>query len=352
MKILIMAGGSGERFWPLSTREKPKQLLSLVSDKSMIRETVDRVLNYVNPIDIYVATNEIQSKGIMAELNDIPKRNIIIEPAFKDTAAAIAYGSTIISRDSENDEVIAVLASDHLIENVDEFINSIKIAENIANEGFIVTLGIKPRRAETGYGYIQIKNMEINTPTDAVKFMEKPNLVTAKTYIEQGDYVWNSGMFVFKYSSIMNEMKKYIPNHVKIIDQIKENLGELTGMKLSKYAKKYFDEFERISIDFAVMEKSKIIKCIPVDFGWNDIGGFNSLEEVFEKNIDNNVVNNATYIQIDSYNNTIITNRKSRLITSIGISNTVIVDTDSALLVCNKKDTQRIKELLKKINNL
>src|SRR5690554_6885577 len=138
MKVLILSGGSGERFWPLSTKEKPKQLLSLFSNKSMIRETVDRVLNYVGSKDIYVATNEIQSKRIFSELKDIPKRNIIIEPAFKDTAAAIAYGSMIISRDSDKDEVIAVLASDHLITDLNAFTQSLKKAEEKAISGYVV----------------------------------------------------------------------------------------------------------------------------------------------------------------------------------------------------------------------
>jgi mannose-1-phosphate guanylyltransferase len=350
MKILIMAGGSGERFWPLSTKERPKQLLSLFSNKSMIRETLDRVLNYVKPKDIYVATNEIQAKSIVSELNDIPERNIIIEPAFKDTAAAIAYGSMIITRDSDKDEVIAVLASDHLIADLDGFIQSLKIAEETAIEGYVVTLGIKPSRPETGYGYIQLDDSKLNQPTKAIRFMEKPNLETAMEYLEQGNYVWNSGMFIFKYSTIINELNRYIPNHVAVINDMKKVIGKKVGLDLSNVTRPFFDRFERISIDFAVMEKSQIIKCIPVDFGWNDVGGFKSLEDVFEKDNDNNIIKDVKYIQVDSSDNIVISDRKSRLITSIGVSNMVIVDTKDALLVCNKDDSQRIKELLKKLS--
>jgi len=349
MKVLVMAGGSGERFWPLSTKEKPKQLLTLISSKSMIRETVDRVLNYVEPKDIYVATNKIQSEGIISELKDIPENNVIIEPAFKDTAAAIAYGSLIISRDSDKDEVIAVLASDHLIANLDGFIQSLKIAEETAIEGYVATLGIKPSRPETGYGYIQLNNLNLNQPSKAIRFMEKPNLETAIEYLEQGNYVWNSGMFIFKYSTIINELNKYIPNHVAVINDMKKVIGEKVGLELSNITRPFFDRFERISIDFAVMEKSQIIQCIPVDFGWNDVGGFKSLEEVFEKDNDNNIIKDVKYVQVDSSDNIVISDRKSRLITSIGVSNMVIVDTKDALLVCNKDDTQRIKELLKKL---
>lgn len=349
MKILIMAGGSGERFWPLSTKKKPKQLLPLITGKSMIRETVDRVLKLVNPNDIYIATNEIQSEGIISELDDIPKSNIIIEPAFKDTAAAIAYGSMIISRDCQKDPVIAVLASDHLIENVDNFIEMLKLAEVEANKGVIVTLGIMPTKPETGYGYIQLEESELEKPTNAIRFMEKPNYETATQYIEQGNYVWNSGMFIFSNAVMMEEINTYIPNHYSVIRDMTKIILNYTGVELANITKPLFAGFERISIDFAVMEKSKKIKCIPVDFGWNDIGGFNSLEEVFNKDDFNNIVKNANYIQVDSNNNIVISNNKNRLITSIGVSDMIIVDTEEALLVCDKSDAQRIKELLKKI---
>lgn len=349
MKILIMAGGSGERFWPLSTKERPKQLLSLFSDKSMIRETVDRVLNYVRTNDIYVATNQIQSKKIIDELKDIPIKNIIIEPAFKDTAAAIAYGSMIISRDSDKDEVIAVLASDHLISNVADFIKNLGKAEEVASKGHIVTLGIYPTRPETGYGYIKLNNLKINEPSKVVKFMEKPNYETASKYILSGNYVWNSGMFIFKQSIIMKEFRKYLPNHFKVINEMKKIIGKSNSNELSNLTRPYFDRFERISIDFAIMEKSNIIECIPVDFGWNDVGGFNSLEEVFEKDASNNIIKNVNYVQIDSKNNIIISDNGSRMITSLGVSNMIIVDTKEALLVCNKKDSQRIKEIIKKL---
>jgi len=349
MKNLIMAGGSGERFWPLSTKKRPKQLLSLITNKSMIRETVDRVLIYVDPTDIYIATNEVQSEGIISELKDIPTRNIIIEPAFKDTAAAIAYGSMIISRDSRKDEVIAVLASDHLIANVDSFIECLKIAENEADKGYIVTLGVKPNRPETGYGYIQLNQFELNKPTKAIRFMEKPNYETAVSYLEQGNYVWNSGMFIFNYSTIINEIVAYIPNHFEVIHDMKDVIGSYTGLELSRVTKPFFDRFEKISIDFAVMEKSQIIQCIPVDFGWNDVGGYSSLEEEFEKDVNGNITKNAKYVQVDSNNNIIISDKESRLISTIGVNNMVIVDTNEALLVCKKEDSQRIKELLKKI---
>ncbi len=348
IKILIMAGGSGERFWPLSTRENPKQLLKLVSKESMIKETVERILKIVDITDVYVATNTVQVDGVKRELPNLPVRNIIIEPAFRDTAAAIAYGSTIIARDEEN-PIIVVLASDHLISKNDEFIESLEIAKKEAEKGYIVTLGIKPSRPEIGYGYIQLEDVVLYKPTKAIRFLEKPNLEKAEAYLQDGNYVWNSGMFIFKYNIIMSELSKYIPNHIDIIERIKENIGNKSGLELSVSVNEYFNEFEKVSIDFAVMEHSEIIKCIPVDFGWNDIGGYNSLEEVFSKDENGNIVKDCKYFYIDSYNNIVISEEKNKLITSVGVRNLIIVNSKSGLMICNRDETQNIKKLLELI---
>lgn len=350
MKILIMAGGSGERFWPLSTKEKPKQLLSLFSKKTLIRETVDRVINFVDKNDIYVATNQIQYKNIVTELNDIPLRNIIVEPSFRDTAAAIAYGSLIISRDSKKDETIAVLASDHLISNKREFISSLKKAEELAKDDFIVTLGVKPTSPETGYGYIKLGEKKHNDTYNVLDFMEKPDYKTAVKYINNGNYVWNSGIFIFKHSCIKRELKKYIPNHVYILNKIKEIIKDKIGSELAQTTKSYFQDFKKISIDYAVLEKSQKIKCISVSFGWNDVGDLKSLEEILDKDKFGNVTKNVRYFYLDSSNNIVISDREERLVTSLGISNMIVVDTEHALLICKKNDSQKIKELLKKIN--
>lgn len=343
-----MAGGSGERFWPLSTKEKPKQLLNLVSVKSMIRETVDRILNKVEIRDIFVATNIVQVPGIKAELPDLPEENIIIEPVFRDTAAAIAYGSTYISKYEDNPTIL-VLAADHLISKVDEFINSITIAEKEAENGNIVTFGIKPTRPETGYGYIKLNSKELNQPTEVVRFMEKPNIEVAMDYLENGSYVWNSGMFIFKYSSIMNEINSFVPNHIKVINNMIKYIKNENGKKLSNSVKEEFNNFERISIDFAVMEKSDIVKCIPVDIGWNDIGGYNSLFEVFETDKNGNIIRNCKYKYIDSYDNIVISDDENILITSVGVKNSIIVKTSNNLLICNRENTSDLKKLIKEI---
>jgi mannose-1-phosphate guanylyltransferase len=346
MKVLIMAGGSGERFWPLSTKENPKQLLSLVSEKSMIRETVERVRGLVNFDDIFIATNSIQVEGMKKHIPELRDENIIIEPSFRDTAAAIAYGSTYISKYEENPTIV-VLAADHLIEKVDKFLIAIKIAANEASKGNIVTLGIKPTRPETGYGYIKIESSLENVATKAMRFLEKPNYETALDYLDDGHYMWNSGMFIFTYNTIMSELKKYVPNHIEVIKHMKDEIMKFNGLVLSEKTKLYFNNFERISIDYAVMEKSDLIKCLPVDIGWNDVGGYNSLADLFEKDESNNIVKNARYVFVDSNNNIIIGESSDKLITTIGVENMIIVDSKNGLLVCNRDNAQRIKELLK-----
>jgi len=341
-----MAGGSGERFWPLSTKKNPKQLLSLMSEKSMIRETVERIIKLVTFDDIFIATNAVQVDGIKKQIPELKSENIIIEPAFRDTAAAIAYGSTYISKYEEN-PVIVVLAADHLITNTADFLEAIKKASLEAVKGNIITLGIKPTRPETGYGYIRIDSNVLNLPTPAIRFLEKPNYETALDYLEDGHFMWNSGIFIFTFNTIMSELEKYVPNHIAVINQIRDLIFNYDGLLLSKKTKSYFSNFERISIDYAVMERSDLIKCIPVDIGWNDVGGYNSLADFFAKDESNNIVKNAKYVFVDSYNNIIISEGKEKLITTIGVENMIIVVSKNGIMICNRDDAQRIKELLK-----
>ena len=212
LTFLIMAGGKGERFFPLSTKERPKQLLKVFSDKSLIELTYERILPMVDSAkQIFVSTNELQVKALKEELKDIPEENIIIEPAFRDTASAIAYGSYIISKYYDN-PTICVLASDHLISDGDNFRNTIKIATDCALNGNIVTLGIKPTDPEVGYGYIEVKETKINTPVEVLAFKEKPSYEIAQKYYESGNYLWNSGMFIFNYNIIKNAFSLYSPN--------------------------------------------------------------------------------------------------------------------------------------------
>lgn len=346
LTFLIMAGGSGERFWPLSTKQKPKQLLKIFSDKSLIRLAYERILPLVDKDRIFIATNEIQVPALKEDLCELDDSRIIIEPAFRDTAAAIAYGSTMISKYYENPTVV-VLASDHLIADGDEFRKVIKIAEKEAENNNIVTLGIKPTYPETGYGYIEVSDSTLNNPTKSLGFREKPKYEIAKEYFESGKYLWNSGMFIFKYDIIMNALKEYSPNHFETIELIKTLFNKNEGVKTAEIVKEDFNNFEKKSIDFAVMEHAKNIMVIPAEFGWNDVGNFTAFEELFDKDENNNVIKNVKCISVDSNNNIVVSDGNYQKVSLLGVSNMIVAITKDNILICDKNKNQDIKKIIK-----
>ena len=348
LTFLIMAGGSGERFWPLSTKEKPKQLLKIFSNKSLIRLAYERILPLVDKEQIFIATNEIQLKALKEELPEINDSRIIIEPAFRDTASAIAYGSLMISKYYDN-PTICVLASDHLIANEDEFRKVIRISETESDKGNIVTLGIKPEYPETGYGYIEVDEAVLNKPTKALAFKEKPNLELAKLYFNSGKYLWNSGMFIFKYNTILKALNKYSQNHYNISIELSKLINENNGVFTANNIRDIFMKFEKKSIDYAVMENANNIVVIPSSFGWNDVGSYLAFDELFTKDENNNVTYNVKSITVDSTNNIIISQEDNHNINLLGINNMVIVITKDNLLIIPKDRCQEIKKILAKV---
>lgn len=349
LAVFIMAGGSGERFWPLSTREKPKQLLKLVDkDRSLIRMTVDRVLPIVPAERIFIGTNAIQAKGIAEELPMLPLENIIIEPQFKDTAAAIGFGSVVIG-EKYPDATMVVLASDHLIRNEANFCKRIlAAAEAAAEKEAIVTLGIKPSRPETGYGYLETEDCYIGEPTPVIRFWEKPNLQRAESYVASGRYLWNSGMFIFKIATMNQAFAQYLPKHAALLAQI-ATLGDAKREHSNAKLNELFGQFEKISIDFGIMEKFHNTLVIPVDFGWNDIGSFPALDDVFDKSENGSVIQGSEVVEVSSSNN-IILGKSGKVIATLGVKDLVIVDTENSLLVCSKAEAQSIKKVLEILN--
>lgn len=371
--VLIMAGGSGERFWPLSTSEKPKQLLRLIdSERSLIRMTVDRILPLTSAERIFIGTNAIQAKAVMEELPDLPVKNILLEPAFRDTAAAIGFGAVVIEKQFPGSTMI-VLASDHIIKNEEAFRKDVMAAVHCAqNEDSIVTLGIKPSKPETGYGYLQVEGGEENfhnfkTESDKIKddsnydsviiestaqkplkvlrFCEKPSLEKALEYFNSDNYLWNSGMFIFKIAVIMEAFKNLLPDHYRLFKEIEqiEDITDKTGIeKLTKI----FAQFSKISIDYGIMEKFPKIKVVPSDFGWSDIGSYTALPEYFRLNENSSVIKGLTVNEIDSHGNIIISTTGKK-ISLLGIEDSIIVDTPDNILICSKKEAQNIKKLLK-----
>ena len=348
ISVVIMAGGKGERFWPKSRMNMPKQFLSLTDDgKSMIQHTVERLKGLVDIQNMYIVTNEIYKDLVLEHIPDIPKENIIIEPVAKNTAPCIGLAAIHIAKKDINSKMI-ILPSDHLIKFNEIFIDTLKTALDVVEKGDnLVTIGITPNYPETGYGYINFTKGESFKDSanlyEVLRFVEKPNLEKAKEYLTSGQYLWNSGMFVWRASTILKNFKEYLPEIYEGLQKIGESIGT---EKYEEVLKKEFSNLPSESIDYGIMEKARNIYVIPGNFGWDDVGSWLSLGRINKTNQDGNVIN-GNVISIKTKNSIIQGNEK--LIATIGLEDIVIVDTDDVTLICHKNNTQEVKEV---INNL
>lgn len=344
---IIMAGGTGKRFWPMSRKDMPKQFLTLTdSPLSMLQLTIERIKDIVSYQDIYIVTNKLYEKIIHEQIPYIPLENILYEPIGKNTAPCIGFATAVIKK-KYGDANVIVLASDHNIKNNILFKDTINQAiDNCQNN--IVTIGIIPDRIETGYGYIKIGN-KINDKNiyNVEQFVEKPNYETAQKYYNSQKYLWNSGMFIWRNEYIYNSFKEYCPS---MYEQIEKIYYSYQTDSFEKTLSDMFNIMESISIDYAIMEKQKNILVIPGVFGWDDVGSWLSVERLQICNSENNIVK-GNVVHIKSDNNIIINNNIDTIVATIGINNLVIVKTDKALLVMNKDDHFYMKELLDQINN-
>lgn len=347
VSVVIMAGGKGERFWPKSRISKPKQFLSLTSDnKSMIQKTFDRISSFVSIDDIYVVTNENYKELVREHLPKLPSSNILCEPEGKNTAPAIAYAAAVIdSRDK--DSIMVVLSSDHLIKDEKEFISilqkAVKKAEKDSDS--LITLGIKPAYAETGYGYIEYDkdSVDLNGVYKVKRFVEKPVKEVAEEYIRLGNFLWNSGMFVWNTGTIIASFKEFMPLIYEGIISLK---NAYKGADFEDAVKDFYKNCQSESIDYGVMEKSSHIYIIPSDFGWDDVGSWLSVERINHKDSSGNVIHGES-VAIDCSNVTVMGDK--RLIALIGLEDVVVVDSDDVLLVCKKSESQRVKEVIKEL---
>lgn len=339
---LIMAGGRGERFWPRSRQKLPKQFLPLTDDdKTMIQLTVERILPLVKLEDIYIATNVDYKLLVQEQLPSIPKENILCEPVSRNTAPCIGVCAMYISS-KYDDALMMVLPSDHLIKFDSIFLTSIKDAIEVAEcDMNLVTLGISPNYPETGYGYIKYKPSDsIGRAFSVERFVEKPNLQKAKEYISSNEYLWNSGMFIWKVSSILKNIEFFIPEIYQGLLKIKNAIG--TPEEKFVFEKE-FSMFPSVSIDFGIMEKAKHIYTIPGTFGWDDVGSWLAVERTKKPNEDGNIVD-GNVITINS--NECIIQGSKKLIATVGIKNLVVVDTEDATLICEKGSLADIKKVL------
>lgn len=335
-----MAGGRGERFWPKSRNSCPKQFLSLTSDgETMIQKTVNRLRPLVDAKDIFIVTNAAYTGLVKDQLPDVPAENILAEPCARNTAPCIAFAAAIIGR-KYDDAIMLVLPSDHLIGYENIYIKTLKKAVAVAEQGKnLVTVGITPTYPETGYGYINFGE-EKGDAYQVERFVEKPDLPTAKKYLSSGKYLWNSGMFVWKISSIMANMKEFMPDVAEGAERIAASFG---SPGFEEVLVREFTAFPSESVDFGIMEKASDIYTLPGSFGWDDVGSWLAVERINETDENKNFIS-GDVIAVDAERTTVCGGK--RLIAAIGTEDLIIVDTDDVLLVCSKNNTQDVKKVI------
>ena len=342
---LILAGGKGTRLYPLSRVEKPKQFLKIINNKSFLANTVDRITPLIDKENIYIVTNQDYKDKIIDELEVIKKENVFTEPENKETATCIGLSAVKLLKKDKN-AVMVVLPSDHHIENEKDYIETLSQAVSVANKKRgIVTLGIEPTRAETGYGYIEMGEVILGDRVSyrVERFTEKPNSEVAKDFLEKGTYLWNSGIFIFRADVILREIEKYLPKLYKSLMEIYFAIGEENEEEVIK---KQYSLIDGISIDFGIMQKTRKAYVIKSDFVWDDIGSFSALSR-YLNTFGNNSIRNNVYLQ--ECTNCSIFGEKN-LIIGLGVQDLVIVDAGDVILVMDKNKDQEIKHLLSKLN--
>ena len=332
---IILAGGSGSRLWPLSRDLYPKQLLNLNSDKSLVQCTFERINNFIPAENIISTTNTKHLSNIKMQLKELtPDPIVLSEPEIKNTAPAIAVAAKYIMQKSNPNSIILVVPCDHLIKDTEKFISSVKKGEELAKHGYIVTFGIKPAYAETGFGYIKVSS-PLDNGYSVETFTEKPDSQNAENCFKDKSYYWNSGIFMFKASVILEEIEKYSPKIASVLNELdfsqKADIPYLT-----------FYDMPNISIDYAVMEKSDKLAMIELESDWKDIGSWQSIYEISPKDTNNNV-KIGHVLDKDSKNSFVYAS--SKLVATIGLEDTVVIETEDAILACPQKRTQDVKEL-------
>ncbi|MDF2594909.1 MAG: manC [Clostridia bacterium] len=338
---VIMAGGSGTRFWPLSRQNISKQLLNLNGEGMMINKTIIRVSRFINKKDIFVVTNALQSEIIAeATAEYISRDQILSEPVSKNTGVCIGYTAFKIMK-KYGDGIMCVFPSDHFIKNEEALAQVVTQAQEVAYlQDKLVTIGIRPTFPSTGYGYIKYDRFAQRAAKDVIQFVEKPDSETAKAYINSGDYVWNSGIFIWKVSTILKEFERYLPEVYEKLCEIADSMG--TEKEYETIGRVY-PTIPSISIDSGIIEHSDRVLMLTGEFIWNDIGSWDTLGVLHDEDIRGNVVC-GEHINLDTKNCIIYSSE--RLIATIGVENLVVVETKDVVLICNKESAQDVKKIV------
>lgn len=344
---LIMAGGVGSRFWPVSRTEFPKQFIDFFGvGKTLIQSTYDRFLQICPPENIFIVTNELYVDLIKEQLPNLSENQILAEPIMRNTAPCIAYGSMKIA-ELNPDAVIVVAPSDHTIANQKEFVRAIEQSmEAAAQNKSLITLGIKPNRPDTGYGYIQYIDEVLETDESIHKvktFTEKPNLELAQSFIQSGDFLWNAGIFIWSAKAISHAFEKHLPDMHEIFKQGTPFYN--TANEITFIANAYL-QCTNISIDFGIMEKADNVYVLPADFGWSDLGTWASIYEMAEKDYVGNAVIPSKQVMMFDSSNCMVNVPEEKLVILQGLHNYIVVESNNTLLICPRSEEQNVKHIV------
>lgn len=352
LHAVIMAGGSGTRFWPRSTESRPKQFLNIFGDRTMLQSTVDRIESLIPPEGIWVITNDKYVDLVQEQLPEVPAQNIVGEPVAKNTAPCVALAAALI-QEKDPDATMVVLPADHQISDPEKFRSILQAAKSKAqDEQALVTIGINPGHPETGYGYIEFDKEASESFGDheikkVNQFREKPDLDTAKSFLEAGNFLWNSGMFIWQAATILDEFKEHLPSVYRNITELSPAIG---STKQKKAVNNFYRACPSISIDYGIMEQSQSVFVVPGSFGWNDVGSWSAVYELREKDKDGNAIQASHSVLVGSTDN-LIHSQSNKLIALVGVKNLAVVETDDAILVCNMDESQDVKKVVKQLRD-
>jgi len=344
--VLILAGGAGTRFWPASRETLPKQFLDITgTGQPLIRQTFDRFKSFIPIENIYVITHQQYGHLVLQELPELKTTQVILEPSRNNTAASIAYASMKLAK-LDPDAICIVAPADHVIQNEKEFNRVIDLAiQHAEKENSLITLGIEPSRPDSGYGYIEFDKDEKEAVRKVKSFREKPDTATAEKYLQSGSFAWNAGIFIWKLDSILNAFQKHSK---QIYDVLLDGIDKLNTASESEFIQTNYPKTEKISVDYAILERAQNVFTIPCEIGWTDLGTWNSLYEFSQKDSKGNAVLSKP-IHLEGTSNSLVIAQNDKLIVIKGLEDFIVVDTEDCLLVYPKSDEQEIKILKEKL---